>query len=43
LNRLDNLYLEYHAFNLPDGLRRLAGEGLADRLLFGTGLPLRKG
>ena len=36
---LPNLYLELHAFAPPDGLALLAREGLAERLLLGTGLP----
>lgn len=41
LHRLPNLHVELHAFNLPDGLALLASEGLAPKLLFGTGLPWR--
>ena len=43
LRRLPNLYLELSAFNVPDGLELLAREGLAGRLLFGTGMPARAG
>jgi len=43
LRLLPNLHLEYHAFNLPDGLRLLADAGLAGQLVFGTGMPARAG
>lgn len=43
LRRASNLYLEYHAFSLPDILGSMVREGLSDRLIFGTGLPLRAG
>jgi len=43
VRRWPNLFLEFHAFNLPDGLSLLAKQGLAHKLLFGTGMPLRAG
>jgi len=43
LRLLPNLSLEYHAFNVPDGLRLLAEAGLAGQLVFGTGMPARAG
>ncbi|HOX37648.1 MAG TPA: amidohydrolase family protein [Candidatus Brocadiia bacterium] len=41
MRRARNLHIEYHALSLPDGLTLMAGEGMAKRLLFGTGLPAR--
>ncbi|MBI4557412.1 MAG: amidohydrolase family protein [Candidatus Hydrogenedentes bacterium] len=43
LHLFPNLYMEYHALPLPDGLGKLAEEGLAGKLIFGTGMPLRAG
>jgi len=43
LPALPNLHLDYHAFNPPDLLRRIHHEGLSERFLFGTGLPIRAG
>lgn len=43
LRSLPNLYLECHAFNLPDGLGLLAREGLVSKLIFGAGMPARAG
>lgn len=40
---LSNLHLDYHAFNPPGLLRRIHDEGLTERFLFGTGLPVRAG
>ncbi|MBM3290476.1 MAG: hypothetical protein FJY92_10015, partial [Candidatus Hydrogenedentes bacterium] len=41
LRELPNLHIETHAFIPPDALEQFAEAGLADRLLFGTGLPRR--
>jgi hypothetical protein len=43
LHRLPNLHIEYHAFAPSDGLERLAAEGLAHKVLFGSGMPARAG
>ena len=38
-----NLYLEISSFIVPDALARLAHQGLAHQLVFGTGMPRRAG
>lgn len=43
LRAAPNLHLECHAFALPDMYQLMAREGLAERLLFGTGLPKHAG
>lgn len=43
LRAAPNLHLECHAFALPGMYQLMAREGLAERVLFGTGMPAQAG